>query len=143
MSRRSFFCELFLKLRYRIGCIHNAKVQAGVFDVLKPVQQKDRMMPISLQDKIDRENKHLMEEGHIVKLEECSGNHFVSPIVILSSRKKKKGIFIQQRSILRMLVALETKTSKKWSFSLVGSNRARRTVSKRFSRTNFDARGFL
>ena len=39
-------------------------------------------MPISLQDKVDRETHRLIIEGHIIKLQKCSDRHFVSPIVI-------------------------------------------------------------
>ena len=39
-------------------------------------------MPISLQDKVDKEIDRLIKEGHIIKLQECSDKYFVSPIVI-------------------------------------------------------------
>ena len=39
-------------------------------------------MPISLQDKVDKETDRLIKEGHITKLQECSDKYFVSPIVI-------------------------------------------------------------
>ena len=39
-------------------------------------------MPISLQDKVDKETDRLIKEGHIAKLQEISGKYFVSPLVI-------------------------------------------------------------
>ena len=45
-------------------------------------------MPISVQDKVDKEIDRLIKEGHIIILQECSDKYFVSPIVI---RVKKDG----------------------------------------------------
>ena len=39
-------------------------------------------MPISLQDKVDKETDRLIKEGHITKLQEISGKYFVAPLVI-------------------------------------------------------------
>ena len=39
-------------------------------------------MPISLQDKVDKEIDRLIKEGQIIKLQEYSDKYFVSPIVI-------------------------------------------------------------
>ena len=39
-------------------------------------------MLISLQDKVDKEISRLIQEGHMIKHQECSDNYFVTPIVI-------------------------------------------------------------
>ena len=82
------FCKLYPNLFTRIGKIRNAKVRAEFFENLKPIQQKGRMVPISLQDEVDKEIHRLINEGHIVKLQECSDKFFVSPIVISKKRRK-------------------------------------------------------
>ena len=79
---QTYFCKLYPNLFTRIGKTRNAKVRAEIFDVLKPVQQKGRRLPISLQDKVDKEIDRLIKEGHIIKLQEQSDEHFVSPKVI-------------------------------------------------------------
>ena len=79
---QTYFCKLYPKLFTRIGQIRNAKVRAEFYDNLRPIQQKGRRVPISLQDKVDKEIHRLINEGHIVKLQECSEKYFVSPIVI-------------------------------------------------------------
>ena len=66
----------------RIGKIRHVKVRAEFFVNLKPIQQKGRQVPVSLQDKVDREKDRLIKEGHIIKLQDCSDKFFVSPIVI-------------------------------------------------------------
>ena len=39
-------------------------------------------MPITLQDKVDKEISKILQQGHIEKQDECSDKYFVSPIVI-------------------------------------------------------------
>ena len=79
---QTYFCKLYPNLFTRIGKIRNAKVRVEFFENLKPIQQKGRRVPISLQDKVDKKIHRLMNQGHIVKLQECSDNYFVSPKVI-------------------------------------------------------------
>ena len=55
----------------RIGKIRNAKVRAKFFENLRPIQQKGRRVPISLQNKVDKEIHRLINEGRIVKLQKC------------------------------------------------------------------------
>ena len=69
---QTYFCRLFPNLVTRKGKIRNAKVRADFFENLKPIQQKGRRVPISLQDKVDKEIERLIKEGHIFKLQECS-----------------------------------------------------------------------
>ena len=84
---QTYFCKLYPNLFTRIGKIRNAKVRAKFFENLGPIKQKGRRVPISLQDKEDKEIHRLTNEGHIVKLQECSDKYFVSPIVITVKKK--------------------------------------------------------
>ena len=77
-----YFSKLFPKLFTRVGKIRNCKVQAEFFKNLVPVQQKRRRVPVTLQEKVDKEIDKLLTQGHIEKLKECSDRCFVSPIVI-------------------------------------------------------------
>ena len=83
------FCKLYPNLFTRLGKIRNAKVRSELFENMKPIQQKGRRVPISLQDKEDKEIHRLINEGHIVKLQDCSDKYFVSPIVITVKKKRK------------------------------------------------------
>ena len=78
----TYFCNLYPNLFTRTGKIRNAKVRADFFENLKLIQQKGRRVPISLQDKVDKEIDCLIKEGHIIKLQECLYKYFGSPIVI-------------------------------------------------------------
>ena len=76
------FSKHFHQLFRRVGRIRNYKVQAEFFKNLIPIQQKGRRVPITLQEKVDKEIEKLLEQDHIQKLEEWSDKYFVSPIVI-------------------------------------------------------------
>ena len=89
---QTYFGKLYPNLFIRIGKIRNAKVKAEFFENLKPLQQKGRRVPISLQEKVDNEIHRLINEGHIVKLQECSDKYFVSPIVITVKKRRKHKI---------------------------------------------------
>ena len=56
-------------------------MQAEFFENLIPIQQKGKRVPITLQEKVDKEIEKFLEQGHIQKLQECSDKYFVSPIV--------------------------------------------------------------
>ena len=52
------------------------------------MQQKGRTVPISLQDKLNKDLDRPIEAKIIIKQQECSDQNFLSPIVI---RVKKDG----------------------------------------------------
>ena len=79
---QTYYCKLYPNLFTRIGKIRNVKVRADFFKNLNPIQQKGRRVPLSLQDKVDKEINWLINEGHIIRLQECSDKYFVSPIVV-------------------------------------------------------------
>ena len=56
----------------------------------KPIQGKDRRVPLYLLDSIKVEVNRMEKEGHIVKLSKCDKDCFISPIV--NTRKKDGSI---------------------------------------------------
>ena len=96
---QTYFCKLYPNLLTRIGKIRNAKVSAECFENLRPIQQKGRRVPISLQDKVDKEIHRLINEGHIVKLQECSDKYFVSPVVITVKKDGSIKLTLQSREL--------------------------------------------
>ena len=96
---QTYFCKLYPNLFTRIGKIRNAKVRAEFFEKLKPIQQKGRRVPISLQDKVDKKIHRLINEGHIVKLQECSDKYFVSPIVITVKKDGSIKLALESREL--------------------------------------------
>ena len=97
---QTYFCKLYPKLFPRIGKIRNAKTNLAEFlEKLKPIQQKGRPVPISLQDKVDKEIDRLINEGHIIKLQECSDKYFVSPIVITVKKDGSIKLVLESREL--------------------------------------------
>ena len=56
-------------------------------------------MPITLQDKVDKEINRLINEGHIIKLQECSDKYFVSPIVITVKKDGSIKLALESRQL--------------------------------------------
>ena len=93
------FGKQFHHLFCRVGRIRNYKVQAEFFKNLTPIQQKGRRVPITLQEKVDKEIDKLLEQGHIQKLEECSDKYFVSPIVITVKKDGSVKLALESREL--------------------------------------------
>ena len=96
---QTYFCKLYPNLFTRKGKIRNAKVRADFFENLKPIQQKGLRVPISLQDKVDKEIDRLIKEGHTIKLQECSDKYFVSPIVITVKKNGSIKLALESREL--------------------------------------------
>ena len=56
-------------------------------------------MPITLQDKVDKEINKLLRQGHIEKLKECSDKYFVSPIVITVKKDGSVKLALESRKL--------------------------------------------
>ena len=49
---------------------------------ISPYQHKGRRVPLHLTEKVDKEIQHLLNTNQIIKLEKCSDQVFISPVVI-------------------------------------------------------------
>ena len=96
---QTHFSKQFQHLFRRVGRIRNYKVQAEFFKNLTPIQQKGRRVPITLQEKVDKEIEKLLEQGHIQKLEECSDKYFVSPIIITVKKDGSVKLALESREL--------------------------------------------
>ena len=76
----------FPQLISRIGRSKIHIVKSKFHKNFQPKHQKGRRVPINLQERVNSENKKLLEEGHIEKLNNCSDQYFISPIVITVKR---------------------------------------------------------
>ena len=56
-------------------------------------------MPISLQDKVDKEIHRLTTEDHIIKQQESSDRYFISPIVIAVKKNGSMKLAMESREI--------------------------------------------
>ena len=51
-----------------------------------PRQIKGRKVPIHIQDRVASEIKLLMEQGHVEKLDKCTTDFFMAPIVLTAKK---------------------------------------------------------
>ena len=49
---------------------------------LCPMQEKGRRIPIHIQDKVEKKIEKLLTEDHMTKLDKCTSDCFIAPIVI-------------------------------------------------------------
>ena len=64
----------------------NHKVFSTFKSPLVPIQDKGRRVPVHIQDKVGQEIQKLIHEGHVVKLNKCTSEYFISPIVITAKK---------------------------------------------------------
>ena len=50
--------------------------------IQRPIQKKGRRIPIRLKEMVQAEKQNLLSEGHIKKLDKCTSDCFIEPIVI-------------------------------------------------------------
>ena len=94
-----YFSKQFNNLFNRVGKIKNYKVHADFFETLTPIQQKGRRVPITLQDKVDKEIYKRLRQGHIEKLKECSDKYFVSPIALMMKKDGSMKLALESREL--------------------------------------------
>ena len=75
---QTYYSKQFINLFRRVNKIKNYKVQTELFETLHQYNKKGRRVPITLQDKVDKEFSKFLQQGHIEKLKECSDKCFVS-----------------------------------------------------------------
>ena len=76
----------FPQLISRIGRSKIHIVKSKFHKNFQPKHQKGSRVPIILQERVNSEIKKLLEERHIEKLNNCSDQYFISPIVITVKR---------------------------------------------------------
>ena len=73
-------------------CKSKIHVISSKFDSLLCPIQKRRRIPIHIQNNVQVEIKKLLDEGHIQKLDKCSSDCFIAPIVIMVKKYDSKKI---------------------------------------------------
>ena len=87
----------FPQLFSRIGRSKIHIVKSKFHKNFKLKRQKARRVPNNLQDRVNSESKKLLEEGHIEKLNNCSNQYFISPIVITVKRDQTRKLALDSK----------------------------------------------
>ena len=83
---KTCIAKQFPQLISRIGRSKIHVFKSKLHKIFQSKHQKGRRVPINLQERVNCEIKKLLEEGHIEKLNNCSDQFFISPIVITDKR---------------------------------------------------------
>ena len=87
------------KLCTRLGKSKNHIAKPSMKENFKPVQQKGRRVPLHLLDKVEAELKKLIQDKQIIKLDKCSDEHFISPVVITVKHDKSVKIALDSKKL--------------------------------------------
>ena len=82
----SFFAKKYAHVFNRLGRSKNHKVFTNFKYPLVPRQVKGRKVPIHIQDRVANEIKQLVRQGHIEKLDKCTTDYFIAPIVLTAKK---------------------------------------------------------
>ena len=80
----------YKELYNRVGKIPLDRKIIHFYSPFKPIQTKGRRLPLDLLDNVNMELNRMEKKGHIMKLNKCDEDCFISPIVI--TRKKDGSI---------------------------------------------------
>ena len=76
----------------RLGRSKNHMTKSTFKENFSPTQHKGRRVPLHLLERFEKELENLIEDKQIKRLEKCSDEYFISPVVI--TVKKDKGVKI-------------------------------------------------
>ena len=85
-SWKNHFHQKFHRVFTRVGRAKNHKDFSTFKSPIVPIQEKGRRVPVHIQDKVGQDIQKLIQEGHVVKLNKCTSEHFISPIVITAKK---------------------------------------------------------
>ena len=89
----------YKNLTNRIGRSVNHKVKSKFKSYYTPTHQKGRRIPLHLEKEVEDELKKLQANGNITKLDKCSKEFFISPIVITVKRDKSIKLAMDAKTI--------------------------------------------
>ena len=81
----------------RLGRSKNHKVFTNFKDPLVPRQVKGLKVPIHLQDRVMAEIKKLIKDKHFEKLEKCTTDHFIAPIVLTAQKDRSRKLVLNAK----------------------------------------------
>ena len=91
--------QQFPQLITRFGRSKIHIVKSNFHRHFQPKHQKGRRVPINLQERVNTEIKKLLAEGHIEKLNKCSDQFFISPIVITVKRDQTIKLALDSKTL--------------------------------------------
>ena len=98
-KRTTWVKTTYLGLCTRVGRARNHMVHTSFLNEFKALQQKGRRIPIHIQKKVEQEIRSLIDQGHIVNLEKCTDQQFISPIVTTAKKDQSIKLAMDSKQI--------------------------------------------
>ena len=89
----------YKNLTTRVGRSIHHKVKSQFKSNYTPVHQKGRRVPLHLKTQVEEELRNLQNNGHITKLQKCSDEFSISPIVITVKKDKSIKLAMGSKTI--------------------------------------------
>ena len=83
----------------RIGKSKNHIAKSTFHNTFHPTQHKRRRVPLHLIDKVEKELNKLIEDKQKIKLDKCSDEYFISPVVITVKHDKSIKIALDSKKL--------------------------------------------
>ena len=98
-AAKSEFPHLFT----RTGSFNNHVVRTKFQSPFIAKQQKGRRVPLALQQRVADELNRLIREGHVERLQGCTDDQFISPIVITAERDESLKLALDSKELNKMI----------------------------------------
>ena len=100
---RNKFYSKYKDLFDQQGCSNNHVVSTKFKHPLCPLQEKGRRIPIHIQEKVHDEMENRLKEGHQKRLDKCTSDCFIAPIVITVKKDDSIKLALDAKPINRQL----------------------------------------
>ena len=97
------FYSKFKNLFDHQGCLKNHVVSTNFKYLLCPLQEKGRSIPLHIQEKVHGEMEKLLKQVHIKRLDKCTSDCFIAPIVITVKKDDSIKLVLDAKPINRQL----------------------------------------
>ena len=105
---KKLFYNKISNLFDRQGKSKNHVVSTNFKYLLCPIQEKRQRIPIHIQDKVQAELNKLLSEGHIEKLDKCTSDCFIAPIVITVKKYDSIKLALDAKPTLKTNIKCQT-----------------------------------
>ena len=83
---RTYFLDKYKEVFTRQGRSKNHVVHTNFHSPLIPIQEKGRRIPIHILERVENEISKLIKDKQIMKLDNCTSDCFIAPIVITAKK---------------------------------------------------------
>ena len=83
----------------RLGRSKNDMAKSVFKENFTPTQHKGRRVPLHLLERVEQELEKLIEDKQIIRLEKCSDEYFISPVVITVKKDKSIKIALDSKEL--------------------------------------------